>query len=74
MTKWAGTFALMDRVRIAVSGEEGVVVAVWINGDCTVRYCRADGVAVEQVWSADALVRADGADVVALRVVERKVA
>lgn len=67
--RWAGTFSLLDRVRIAVSGEEGVVVAVWISNQYTVRYCQADGVAVERVWSADALLPADGAEVVALKAV-----
>ena len=66
--RWTGTFALLDRVRIAISGEEGVVVGVFINGDCLVRYCRADGVGVEEVWGADALVKAD-AEVVKLRAV-----
>ena len=67
--RWASSFALLDRVRIAVSGETGIVVAVWISNQYTVRYCQADGVAVEKVWSADALVRAEGADVVELKAV-----
>lgn len=67
--RWQGTFALLDRVRIAISGEAGIVVAVWINNQYTVRYCQADGVAVERVWPADALVADDGAEVVALRAV-----
>ena len=70
--RWAGTFALLDRVRIAVSGEEGVVVAVWISNQYTVRYCQADGVAVERVWSADALVPVGGGEVVKLRAVDTK--
>lgn len=72
-SRWKGTFTLFDRVRIAVSGEEGVVVGVFINGDCLVRYCRADGVGVEQIWAADALLPAGGGDVVALRAVEGRV-
>lgn len=67
--RWTSTFALFDRVRIAVSGEEGVVVGVFINNSYLVRYCQADGVAVERVWSADALVAADGGQVVELRAV-----
>lgn len=69
MKNWSGTFQLLDRVRIVVSGEEGVVVAVWINNQYTVRYCQADGVGVERVWSADALAPAAGAEVVELRAV-----
>ncbi len=69
MTKWSGTFALRDRVKIAVSGEEGIVVGIYIDGTCVVRYCRADGVAVEQAWAADALMPADDTQVVALRAV-----
>jgi len=67
--RWTSSFSLLDRVRIAVSGEEGVVIAVWINNQFTVRYCQADGVAVERVWSADALLPADGAEVIELKTV-----
>lgn len=73
-SRWTGTFALLDRVKIAVSGEEGFIVGVFINNSYLVRYCRADGVGVEVVWSADALLPAGGGEVVALRAVETKVA
>ena len=68
-SRWTGSFALLDQVKIAISGEEGFVVAVWINNQYTVRYCQADGVAVERVWPADALVPAGGGEVVALKAV-----
>jgi len=71
---WSGSFELLDRVRIAISGEEGFVVGVFINNSYLVRYCQADGVAVERIWDADALLPARGADVVALRAVEPKAA
>jgi hypothetical protein len=68
-SRWAGTFALLDRVKIAVSGEEGFVVGVFLNNSYLVRYRRNDGVGVEVVWAADALLPADGAEVVALKAV-----
>lgn len=66
---WKNSFALFDEVVIAVSGEQGHVVGEFINNSYLVRYCQADGVAVEKVWPADALSSADKDNVVALRVV-----
>lgn len=67
--RWTGSFSLLDRVKIAVSGEEGVIVGAFINNSYLVRYCQADGVAVERIWAADALLPVDGGEVVELRAV-----
>ena len=52
---WTNSFHLFQEVTIAASGESGFVVGEFINNSYLVRYCRADGVAVEQVWDANAL-------------------
>lgn len=52
---WKNTFGLFQEVIIACSGEQGHIVGEFIDNSYLVRYCRADGVATEQVWSADAL-------------------
>ncbi len=72
MTKphgWKNSFSLFDEVTIACSGETGHVVGEFIDNSYLVRYRRADGVATEEVWSADALTQTPKAPV-ALRVVQ----
>lgn len=58
MHRWAGAFDFFDEVQVAVSGETGVVIGLIAGNRYLVRYRRADGVAVEAVWAADALVPA----------------
>lgn len=55
----AAKFDILDRVRIIASGEEGEVVArcEYLSSDPTylVRYCNAQGQAVEVWWVEDSL-------------------
>lgn len=66
---WQNSFCLFQEVTIAASGETGHVVGEFINNTYLVRYRQANGVAVERIWAADALVDA-GREPVKLRAVQ----
>lgn len=67
---WKNSFSLFQAVTIAVSGESGHIVGEFINNSYLVRYRTNDGVAVEQIWSADALTANTTAEVIKLRAVQ----